>query len=308
MPLDLVVLGNLLVDDVVLPDGRTRFGEPGGATLYTSLAARLWGLGAGIASRRGDDYPEHALAALAARGVDLSGVRPLGRPGVRTWLLYEGAVRRVVHRLGGPTHAEVSPAPTELPAAYRDARAFHLAPMPLEVQAALVEALAPRPGALLSLDPHVPVSEETLPRWRPVLERVDVLLLGEDEMRLAEAAADPAAALARLAGGRLRWVVFKRGARGGVLYDARARRALAWRALECRAVDPTGAGDCLAAGWIAGLLAGEPVRAALARGVVATTFALEDWGPAGLLAASPAEAARRLAALAPAIVEEEVST
>ena len=40
---DLVVLGNLLVDDMVFPDGRTRKAEPGGATLYAALGASLWG-------------------------------------------------------------------------------------------------------------------------------------------------------------------------------------------------------------------------------------------------------------------------
>jgi sugar/nucleoside kinase (ribokinase family) len=84
---DLVVLGNLLVDDMVFPDGRTRMAEPGGATLYAALGASLWGLAAGVASVRGDDYPASALEALTARGVDLSGVRPLGRPGLHTWLL-----------------------------------------------------------------------------------------------------------------------------------------------------------------------------------------------------------------------------
>jgi hypothetical protein len=98
---DLVVLGNLLVDDMVFPDGRTRMAEPGGATLYATLGASLWGLSAGVASVR--------VEALTARGVDLSGVRPLGRPGLRTWLLYEGARRQVIHRLDLPSHAEVSP-------------------------------------------------------------------------------------------------------------------------------------------------------------------------------------------------------
>jgi hypothetical protein len=70
---DLVVSGNLLVDDMVFPDGRTRMAEPGGATLYGALGASLWGLTAGVASVRGDDYPAAALDALTARGVDLSG-------------------------------------------------------------------------------------------------------------------------------------------------------------------------------------------------------------------------------------------
>ncbi len=295
MSLDLVVLGNLLVDDLVFADGRTRMAEPGGATLYASLAATLWGLKVGVSSVRGDDYPPSALQALAARGVDLAGVRPLGRDGVRTWLLYEGAIRRVVHRLGCPSHAEVSPAPGDLPAAYAGARAFHIAPVPLEVQRPLVEHLARRSDALIALDPHVPVAEDTLAEWRSVLAHVDVFFLGEDECRLPGAARDPRAALGRLAGGRLRYVVFKHGARGGVLFDLRADRLHPWAAVPARVVDPTGAGDCFAAGVLAGLLAGEPLDDALARGAVSATFALEDWGAAGLLAATPAEAARRLA-------------
>ena len=54
---DLVILGNLLVDDMVFPDGRTRMSEPGGATLYAALGASLWSLAAGVATVRGDDYP-----------------------------------------------------------------------------------------------------------------------------------------------------------------------------------------------------------------------------------------------------------
>ena len=46
---------------------------------------------------------------MTARGIDLSALRPLGRPGLRTWLLYEPEARRVVHRIGSPTHVEASP-------------------------------------------------------------------------------------------------------------------------------------------------------------------------------------------------------
>src|SRR5262249_61376133 len=35
----IVLLGNLLVDDVVLADGTTRMGQPGGSLLYNALAA-----------------------------------------------------------------------------------------------------------------------------------------------------------------------------------------------------------------------------------------------------------------------------
>ncbi len=268
MSLDLVVLGNLLVDDVVLPDGRTRMGEPGGAVLYAALGARLWGLRVGIVSVRGEDYPEEALDLMARRGIALDGVRPLGRPGLRSWLLYEGARRHLVHRLEGPTHAEVSPLPDAIPPGWRGARAFHLCPMPIEVQGRLVEALF---GRFLSLDPFLLLRPDTLETMRGILARVDALFLSEDEMELPEVAD-----LHDLARGRLATLVFKRGARGGTLFDARGNGSvLNWEPRVVQVVDPTGAGDAFAAGVLAGWLRGEPHGRALQRIFRATPDAAE---------------------------------
>lgn len=298
---DLVVIGNLLVDDIVLPDGRTHLGLAGGAALYLSLAARLWGAEVGVASVAGSDYPAAMLEALSRRGVRLEGVRRLGRPGVRTWLLYEGRVRRVVHRLGSPRHEEVSPGPEDLPAAWLEARAFHLSPMPFEVQRSLVGALAGRPGALLSLDPHEPLREDTLARWRTVLDRLDLLFVSEDELELEEARRDPRAALRRLAGGRLGTIAYKRGADGGLLYDAREDTFTEWPPgrdpIVEPTVEPTGAGDAFAGGFLAGRLAGLPTRDVLEQAMVSAALALAAAGPEGLIGATREEAARRRAAL-----------
>src|SRR5688572_16234130 len=116
-------------------------GEPGGATLYASLAAALWGVRTGLVSMRGAHYPSWALDALQARGVDLGGVHTIEGAGLRTWLLYEGRRRRVVHHLDGPTHEQVSPTLQHVPEAWHAARAFHLAPMPFEIQARVVQEL-----------------------------------------------------------------------------------------------------------------------------------------------------------------------
>ena len=296
---DLVLLGNLLVDDVVFADGRTRMGEPGGAMLYAALAASLWGVRAGCVSLLGDDYPGAALDALRDRDVALEGIHPLRRNGVRTWLLYEGPVRRVIHRLGCPTHEAVSPEPEHVPAAWRSARAFHLAPMPLETQAALVRAIraweSPDHPAHISLDPHLPVTPETLARYRPLLAEVDAFFPSDDELRLPDAVRDPAGTLASLGGGRLRFVAWKRGAAGGTLLDARTKRVHTWPARAGRAEDPTGAGDAFMAGFVSAQLERDDVERALQRGAVTASFAIESWGADGLLAATSEAARARLA-------------
>lgn len=294
MKLDLVLVGNLLVDDIVFPDGRTLMGEPGGAALYAALAASLWGAKVGVASVRGEDYPIAALDALAACGVDLSGVRALDRPGVRTWLLYEERARRVIHRLGVPGHAEVSPRPQDLPQHYLEARAIHLAPMPFECQSALVAGLGGRRETALSLDPHEPIRDDNLAAWRGVLARIDALFVSEDDLRLSGVAGDPRGALRSLASGRLRFIAFKRGRAGGLLYDARERTFTEWPPVPRLSGDPTGAGDAFAGGFLAAIAAGRSLPDALDQGIVSASFSLEDWGARGLVAATRAEADRRL--------------
>jgi sugar/nucleoside kinase (ribokinase family) len=290
----IVLLGNLLVDDVVLADGTTRMAQPGGALLYGALAATMWGARPGLVSVLGDDYPADVLEQLEQRGADLTGVHRLGRPGVRTWLLYEGHVRRLIHRLGRPTHEEVSPRPALIPSEWRAARAFHLSPMPFDVQRTLLTALRASGSAFVSIDPHRPVTEETFQEWRNLLSDADAFFSGEDELLLDGAGANPHEALSRLVSGRLRFVVFKRGARGGILYDAHEKRFHLWESRVAGVVDQTGAGDAFGVGLVLAHLEGLPIEASLHRAVVTASFAVEGWGPVALLSATRADAEARL--------------
>ena len=295
---DLVLLGNLLVDDLVFADGTTRMAEPGGALLHAAFAAALWGARVGIVAPLGEDYPGTALAQLRSRGVALDGLVPMHRPGVRAWLLYEGRVRRIIHRLGCPSHEEASPTPGQIPAAWRGARAFHLAPMPLACQSALVHAIrsdSDMHDAFVSLDPHESITSATLPQWRALLEQVDAFFPSEDEWALTAPAEDPRAALCALAGGRLRTIVLKRGTKGGLCHDAHANRTIEWRARAERVVDPTGAGDAFAMGFVTAYLELPDPERALSRARVSASFALEAWGSEGLAQALPTDALQRLA-------------
>jgi ribokinase len=296
----IVVLGNLVVDDIVAADGTTRPGEAGGSMLYAALGAALWDVRVGVAGPVGADYPRAALDALEARGVDGAGLRPLARPGLRVQLRYEAAGRRLLRLSGSPDLAEAAARPADLPDAWRFAPAVHIAPMPLPMQRALVAAL--RNGGctgILSLDPHTAIAAGTRDEWRAVLSQTDVFFAGDDDLQGGLGKHEPDRDLADLAGGRLAHVVIKRGEAGGSWLDVRTGRRLAWRpAAVGGVVDPTGAGDALAGGALAGLARGESPRTALVRGLVSATFAIEAWGAAGLLAATRREADRRFEILA----------
>ena len=251
----------------------------------------------GLVSVLGTDYPRAALEALDQRGIELAGVGPLGRPGGRAWLLYEADVRRVIVHLDCPTHAECSPVLSDIPDSYSSARAFHLAPMPIGRQQELAEGLSARvhegsssTRAFVSLDPYELVRDDNLDEWSQVLAHIDAFFPSEDEMRVS---GDPAAALRRIAGKRLRFVALKRGALGGHLLDLHAGDVPPWTSRAKGMVDATGAGDAFVGGFLAGLLKyGDPQRG-IEQGVVTASFAIEDWGARRLMAATPEEARQR---------------
>ena len=168
--------------------------------------------------------------------------------------------------------------------------------MPFEAQAALVEALSPRRDAALSLDPHERLREDNLARWRTVLANVDACFPSEDDLVLEGCGPedDPRPALKRIAAGRLRFVAFKRSRRGGMLYDARAGSFTEWPPVPRLTGEGTGAGDAFAGGFLAGMTAGRPIEDSLDMAIVSASFALEDWGAAGLLRATRDDAMARL--------------
>ncbi|MGH7628281.1 MAG: carbohydrate kinase family protein [Gemmatimonadales bacterium] len=289
-----MLLGNLLVDDIVFPDGSTRMGQAGGAIMYGALGAALWGTLVGCVSLVGTDYAVTMLDALEERRVDLTGVHRLGGPGLRTWILYEGHARRLIHRLGCPTHEQVSPGPEHIPRAWRSVPAFYLAPMPFSVQRRVLAALTMNANHFVSIDPHLPVTDDTLDDWRQVLADADAFFPSEDELLLEGIHVDPHRVLPRLATGRLRFIAFKQAARGGILYDAREDRFYRWAGRALKVIDPTGAGDAFAAGFVSAHLEGLPVAACLDRGVVSASFAIEAVGAASLLQATRSDADDRI--------------
>ncbi|SEQ96262.1 2-dehydro-3-deoxygluconokinase [Microlunatus flavus] len=124
-------------------------------------------------------------------------------------------------------------------------------------------------GCTVSFDPNL-----RLPLWsdrdemRDVLHavaaRADLVLPGVEEARLLTGSADPEAVVAFYLGLGAREVAVKLGARGavGATADGNLVRS---RRFAVEAVDTVGAGDGFAAGYVAGLLGGEPLQGRLDR-------------------------------------------
>ncbi|TDD36012.1 sugar kinase [Nonomuraea terrae] len=111
--------------------------------------------------------------------------------------------------------------------------------------------LAREAGALVSFDPNIRLKLGSPEQWRervaPLLGRADIVLAGQDELELL--GVDPA----RLDG----LVVVKHRDKSATLGEARQE------AFPVTLVDPVGAGDAFAAGFLSGLLRKEPYETCL---------------------------------------------
>jgi sugar/nucleoside kinase (ribokinase family) len=230
-----------------------RYGDdllPGGSAYYAGQAYRALGARVGVATAAGPDFPLEALtgvdAQLAPAPRTTSFVNRYAPDGRRSqWV---GAIAPALD-------------PAALPASWRSADVLHLAPVVGEVDLrawrAAVRARVVGVGLQGFVRAVLPGGEVAQPRWEfdPAdLAGVDVVCVGEDDLTGQGDLLERLAAAVPL-------VVFTHGERGcEILTRGGSRRIGVFRT---RQVEPTGAGDVFAAGFLLGLAGGAtPVDAA----------------------------------------------
>lgn len=293
---DLVCLGNLSIDDVVLPDGTARLNCFGGDTIYSTLGARWWSDSVRFVAPVGADYPEENLTSLNRSGFDTSGLPRRRIPGVHYRVTYASNNQRTWDMLSeGGDFYELSPRLDDIPDDYLAARAFLVLAMDLAAQEALAPALRER--GTLALDPqeeYIPGSEQ---RILSMLQHVDLFLPSQEEVFLLLGHRDFEKACRQFAEFGPRAVVIKLGQDGSLIYDARADRFHRIPIYPTQALDTTGAGDTYCGGFMAMYVrSGDLVKAGLA-GAVSASFAVQDFGLNHLFAISAADAWQRLSEL-----------
>lgn len=284
----IAVIGHLTVDDIVLPDGRTHFATPGGNSLYAALGCGLWGRTVSLLTCKTLDYPTEAWRILEAdRRVDASTAAPYPVPSLRQWALYDaGGGRHYVRQSGAPDYLAISPRPEMFPHVdWQSIRFVHLAPMPLVVVhewISWLERLGSKP--YLQLDPHESEIADQPQQWLELMDHLDVFLPSELEAQILSEHGIGLTALAQRLDAHGGVLVLKRGADGNELL--RGGTVTETAALSVPEVDPTGCGDAFAGGYMAARAEGCDHLVAAQWGSVSASFALEDYGPQRLFAAT----------------------
>ena len=291
-------ISSVIIDDIVLWDGRAYMGTLGGSGSHAVVGMRTWNdAPLGLVSYVGDDAPEPFVAHLQRLGVSPNGlVHRAGIPTPRAWQLFETDGQRTqVFRTSLSEFEANQVRLDELHAEVKQSYGFHVQRGgSMEEATRLIRQLkADNPSAAVVFEPVDAFLGLDRAAWAPLLRECDVFLPNLEEAATLTGEASPA----DMATALLNWgadrVVIRMGEQGIWAQDNQGHR---WRipAVPVQVVDVTGAGNAYCGGLLAGAVEGLPFLETALRGLVGASFAIEQVGvPEALVPGSP-EAFHRL--------------
>ncbi|MGB0590361.1 MAG: PfkB family carbohydrate kinase [Myxococcota bacterium] len=303
--MELLVVGSVAYDSVETAAGK-RDEMLGGSATHFSLAAALF-TPPGLVAVIGNDFKEDDVTLLREHGVELTGLTTANGP---------------TFRWGGRYHADMNGRDTlftqlnvfesfepHLEPVHREASLVFLANIhPALQQRVLDQVNSPGFVALDTMNLWIDVARGEL---TDVLKGVDALFINDEEVRqltgkhsIVHAAAD-----VQQLGPEL--VIVKRGEHGAMIFHGDDRFFVpAFPVADV--VDPTGAGDSFAGGFMgylaqAGDLSHTTIRRAAVVGSIVASFCVEDFGTDRVSTLSLAEVRKRYTAFEDMIRFEPLS-
>ena len=279
--MDVVTIGWLTMDDIVLTDHSCRPNVLGGGALYSAVGAQIWTANVGIHSVTGRPFLERVRDAIEQRGLDRHGIGAVAGNGLQLWLLHESATdKQQVPKLTSSRADETDRARGSLPAAYANARGFHIAPQTPAGSIDNARRLAALPNnPIVTLDL---LSDEFIDRRLyadlAFLDDVTAFLPSEAEVERIGIPTDLDSWLRQQASAHICHIGVKLGEQGSVVCDAQTGQLTRVPAFPARVVDTTGAGDAYCGGFLAGLVAGRPLVECAAMGTVSASYIVEACG------------------------------
>ena len=277
----LLVAGWVAIDEIETPFAKVT-GSLGGSATCAALAGALFS-DVRLLAAVGEDFPAQHREQLAGRGIDLAGLTVEG-PLTSRWgarYHYDMNTRDTLYTELG-VNADWKP---RLPAGWELSETAFLAAGDPILQRSIIRSLdAPRATMVDTIKFFI---DGSLPELRETMRHADFVALNESEAReLAHTPSIARAGRALLAEG-VRGAVIKLGEYGAAFMSAEDYFVAPGYPLE-EVVDPTGAGDAFAGGFMGYLDAVPAVNAAEVRraviyGSAVASFCVEGYGPARLL-------------------------
>jgi sugar/nucleoside kinase (ribokinase family) len=296
--MSVTVVGSIAFDAVKTPFGE-RERMLGGSAVHFSLAASFF-TDVHVVGPVGDDFGEDEYGALQARGVDTSDIEHV--PGGQTffWRGHYDYDLNTAHTDDTQLNVFGDFEP-KLSDASREADVLFLANIQPDLQHGVREQCASaRFVAMDSMNLWIETARESLVR---TISNVDALLLNDAELRMLTEQPN----LLRAARTVMEWgpqlVVAKQGEYGAALFTREGVFALPAFPLE-DVLDPTGAGDSFAGGFVGYIaahsedeLTDDLLRRAMAYGTAMASFNVQEFGTERVQRLTPDEIAERVAEL-----------
>jgi len=292
--MSILVVGSVAFDDLKTPSGEAN-NVVGGAATYFALSASYF-TDVNVVAVVGDDFGPAERKVFDGRSIDLTGLE---------------SAKGKTFRWGGEYSDDLTERTTlftelgvfegfqpVVPEDYKSSRLLFLANIHPDLQVDVMQQV-PKPG-LIGADTMNYWIERTPDELARMLKGIDVLVINDEEARQLAGVHNLVKAAAAIREMGPKTLVVKRGEYGVLCFREGERFATVSFPLET-VVDPTGAGDSFAGGFM-GYLAShdeithESVRQAIIFGSVMGSFCVEDIGTGRLAALNRDEIHARYAA------------
>ena len=279
LKMSLLAIGTIAYDDVYTPFGEVKMIEAGSCT-YIAMAATQLVKPVQLVSIIGGDYNQDFLEDLKRRGADLEGVEvvPDGKSFYWAGRYHDDMMGRDTLDTQLNVLADFDP---KVPAAYRNADYVMLGNLSPQVQSTVIDQLESKPK-LIALDTMNFWMDIAMEPLKEVLKRIDVLVINDEEARQLSGELSLLKAATKIVEMGPRILIIKKGEHGALLFDG-DKLFSAPALLLPEVVDPTGAGDTFAGGFMGYLAATDDtsfanLKRAIIYGSAMASFVVEDFG------------------------------
>jgi len=282
--MSLVIVGTVAFDAIETPFGKTDK-IVGGAATYISLAASFFNKSNKLVSVIGDDYDMQMLEKMKAKGIILEGLQI--KKGEKSFFWSGKYHYDLNSRDTLDTQLNVLATFDPLvPASYQDCEFLMLGNLDPNVQLNVIEQMKKRPK-LVVLDTMNFWMDIALEPLKKVISKVDVITINDEEARQLSGEYSLVKAARKIMTMGPNYVVIKKGEHGALLFDKEQMFFAPALPLE-EVLDPTGAGDTFAGGFV-GFLAHtknvsfDNMKRAIIIGSSLASFTVEKFGTERLL-------------------------
>lgn len=282
--MSLIVTGSVAIDSVKTPHGVSE-NCMGGAAVYFSLSASFF-TEVRLVGVVGDDYPFDLAELFQDRAVDLRGLEV--RAGSKTFVWHGTYHENMNDRT--TDHVELNvlqEAPPKVPEAFKDSKYVFLANTAPALQLELLNQVA-EPAFVAADTMNLWIEDpEHLADLKRLLQRIDCLIINDDEAKLLAGHSNLIKAADDILGMGMEVVIIKKGESGSLMCSADGQKFLLPAYPTAKVTDPTGAGDSFAGGLLGciaqrGQADFETLKLALAYGTVVASFTIADFSLNGL--------------------------